>query len=240
MTHPITQWHRPSVVNAIQTTRRSAQTLDFDAHPSSNQDIRPLLSAVDIELPQPVFFLQQVHGAEVVEYMHPPQAHFVQTADACFTRQPGIICAIMTADCLPVLLTDEAGSFVAAVHCGWRSLYAGILQQLIKTIQPRAEVLAWLGPCIQQPNYEVDGAFMKNYLKTHPDASSAFTPVQNDHCYASLPIMAIRQLNALGISLIDQDGRCTYSDDQLYSWRRDNTPQRMASLIWLKPNNQPL
>jgi YfiH family protein len=139
----------------------------------------------------------------------------------------------MTADCLPVLLTDDQGSFVAAVHCGWRSLYAGILSQVMATVASEHQVLAWLGPCIQQPQYEVTTEFRDHYLQQHPDSADAFTTPVKEHCHASLTVMARRQLLTLNIKHISQDERCTFNNHRLYSWRRDQTTRRLASLIWI-------
>jgi YfiH family protein len=234
MTQYIEQWPRPSVVAAVQTTNECSGLTPFDAHPD-NQTTQQLQWLADqFALPHPVFFLKQVHGNQVIEYSQPPTGHFRFQADACFTRQTNTVCAIMTADCLPVLLTDETASFVAAVHCGWRSLFAGILDQVLTRVAPDSAVTAWLGPCIQQAQYEVTESFKTNYLRLHPDAGPAFTEVSGGHCQASLTTLAKIQLDKLGVSQVSQDLRCTHDDPGLHSWRRNQTPQRMASLLWLK------
>lgn len=239
MTHLITDWPVPHRVHALQTTNSCGPVTDFDVHPAHNPKMNQQLLQAGFALPAPVRMLKQVHGDQVVAYRHSTNQEGQPEADACFTRQAGIVCAVMTADCLPVLLTDDQASFVAAVHCGWRSLYAGILSRVIEAVKPEHPVLAWLGPCIQQPQYEVTTAFKDHYLQRHPTAAAAFSTSVNGHCQASLPAMARAQLSALNITRVSQDDRCTFSDQSLYSWRRDQTPKRLASLIWLDPLNTP-
>jgi len=233
MTHLITDWPVPHRVHALQTTNRCGSDTAFDVHPTHNPQLNQQLVQAGFKLPAPVRMLKQVHGDRVVEYHDTPNKDFQYNADACFTRQPGVVCAVMTADCLPVLLTDVEAGFVAAVHCGWRSLYAGILSRVIAAIQPDHQVLAWLGPCIQQPQYEVTTEFRDLYLAQHPTAVDAFTTAVDGHCHASLTAMARQQLSALQITRVSQDSRCTYKDPDLYSWRRNQPPQRLASMIWL-------
>lgn len=234
MTHLIHHWHTPNHVHALQTTN----TLDnevFDIHPEySNQQQLEHLSS-KFNLPHQPKFLRQVHGGNVIEYTAQTETGFNHQADACFTRATNVICGILTADCLPVLMTDTKGSFVAAVHCGWRSLYADILSITLNIINPRDEVLVWFGPCIQQAQYEVGEDFVDNYLSKHPNAASAFKPVSNNKSFASLYQLAESQLNKLNINNISKSHECTYLDSNYYSWRENQTPQRMASLIWLAP-----
>jgi YfiH family protein len=239
MTHLITDWPVPHRVHALQTSNTCGSVTDFDVHPAHNPLLNQQLSLAGFAIPAPVNLLKQVHGDQVVEYPQSTSQTASLEADACFTRQAGIVCAVMTADCLPVLLTDDRGGFVAAVHCGWRSLYAGILARVIEAVKPEHQVLAWLGPCIQQLQYEVTTAFRDHYLDQHPEASEAFTTVVNGHCQASLSTMAKHQLSALNITRISEDQRCTHSDDNLYSWRRNQTTKRLASMIWMtQPEGQ--
>ncbi|TDR20850.1 peptidoglycan editing factor PgeF [Marinicella litoralis] len=240
MTHLINQWQRPARVKVLQTSRSlinplSNPTNGFDVHPNhaDPDHMHALITA--FELPHEPIFMQQVHGNQVIEYLEPPKAHFDVQADACFTRLPDVICAVMTADCLPVIMTDTEGSFVAAVHCGWRSLYANILSQTLEAINPQHEVLVWFGPCILQDQYEVDESFVVNYLKRHPDANNAFTEIIDHNSLASLYTMAEIQLQNLGIKQIQQSMECTYLNKQYYSWRENSTPHRMGTMAWIKP-----
>lgn len=174
-----------------------------------------------------------MHGNQVLEYTEQPKSQLVQQADACFTRKRGVICSVMTADCLPVLLTDKLGTFVAAIHCGWRSLYAGILKKTVNQINSKHPLLAWFGPCIQQLQYEVDEPFIDHYLKKHPNSNTAFSDIKAGKSSANLYLMAQIQLNELDIQLIDTTNQCTFLCSNYYSWRQNNTTKRMASLIWL-------
>ncbi len=234
MTHLINQWQRPAHVAAIQTSRVFLQQRCFDIHPnhSSTAEVDSLVE--EFKLPHTPIFMHQTHHNKIIEYIEPPKNHLTTQADACFTRTPNVICAVMTADCLPVLMTDTEGSFVAAIHCGWRSLYANILSETIAAINPKKDVLVWFGPCIQQQKYEVDNAFVTNYLKRHPGSSKAFTAIINHKSHANLYQMAEIQLNKLGIEHINQSNECTYLNDQYFSWRENATPHRMSSMVWIK------
>ena len=235
MTHWIEQWHRPAHVMAIQTTNSIAQHPSFDVHPKLSKPELIKQLAAEFDLPHAPKFLQQVHGNQVVEYTQQPDSQMTRPADACFTRSKNVICAVMTADCLPVLLTDIAGSFVAAVHCGWRSLYASILRETLKSINSEDQIFAWFGPCIQAKQYQVDESFVINYLKQHPNSHSAFTTIKAGKSFADLYAMASIQLNALGVKRIEAANQCTFLDPNYYSWRQNNSPKRMASMVWLEP-----
>lgn len=239
MTHLLNQWQRPVAVGALQITSLMGKDLGFDVHPSHRDPQWFSQMVAEFNLPHEPKFLQQVHGADVIEWQHPPAADFLYRADACYTRADDVICAVMTADCLPILLTDDQASFVAALHGGWRSLAAGIIGKTLEAINPVSPVLAWLGPCIQTAQYEVDQAFVKNYLNQHPLAESAFTPVVNGKSHASLQTMATLQLKQHGIKAIQQDSDCTYLHPQYHSWRQNQTHARMATLVWKSSSTQP-
>ncbi|MCX7552683.1 peptidoglycan editing factor PgeF [Marinicella sp. S1101] len=243
MTHPINQWltqaddPKPSI-RAVQTTRFLSPNQAFCVHPEHHHKIGLEQLTEKFQLPHHVKLLRQVHGNQIIEYQEMPQTHFQHQADACFTRKPGIVCAIMTADCLPVLMTDKQTSFVAAVHCGWRSLIAGILDLTVKKINSSHEVYAWFGPCIQAAQYEVDAAFVENYLNQHPDAASAFSPISQGKSHADLYQLASLQLQACGVKQIQQSNECTYLSGNYYSWRENQNPHRMATMIWIEPPHQ--
>ncbi len=234
MTHLIKPWLIPDCVHAVQTTQYFTGIQGtFDVHPQqANADEMEKLKQ-HFNMPHIPRFLKQVHEATVIEYHEPPSSDFTRHADACFTRRPDIVCAVMSADCLPVLLTDTLGTFVAAVHCGWRSLYAEILSHTIEAINPSHQILAWFGPCIQQAQYEVDETFVRNYLDKHSDCETAFTPIIKGKSHANLYQLALLQMQKISDCQISFANECTYLDDRYYSWRKDQTTQRMASLIWL-------
>lgn len=239
MTHLIKHWQQPSCVVALQATNKLGSQELFNIHPkeATPSSIQELVDR--FQLPHAPHFLNQVHGNDVVEYKSKNQLlmskQMSQSADACFTRLPNIICAVLTADCLPILLTDKKGTFVAAIHCGWRSLYANIIAVTVSAIKPKYEVIAWLGPCIQAAQYEVDEAFAHHYLKQHPNAQGAFTTVINGKCQADLYQLANTQLKDLGINHITYSNQCTYLNAEYYSWRENKTTSRMATMAWLIP-----
>jgi len=177
-------------------------------------------------------WLEQVHGIEVVEALPGTLA----TADACWTRTPGVACAIMTADCLPVLFTDRAGTVVAAAHAGWRSLVAGVLEQTLAAMQVNAdEVLVWLGPAIGPQVFEVGPEVREAFVAQHAAASAAFVPSPRaGHWLADLYQLARIRLAVAGVPAVYGGGYCTLTDSRFYSYRRNAVTGRMASLVWLR------
>jgi YfiH family protein len=234
MTHTIQQWHKSGHVHALQTSNTLIDEA-FDIHPNHSDPQQMTQLASIFALPHQPKFVKQVHGSKVIEYENMPSKDFNTEADACFTRAPGVICSVLTADCLPVLMTDTNGTFVAAIHCGWRSLYANILSATINIINPSHEINVWFGPCIQPSQYEVDEEFVNNYLSKHPYAAEAFSPISNLKSFANLYQLAEMQLNNMGINNISKANECTHTDPRYYSWRENQTPKRNATLIWMSP-----
>lgn len=184
-----------------------------------------------LNLPAEPTWLQQVHGHHVIAADSADAA----PADASWSDRPGVVCAVLTADCLPLLLTDRAGTCVAAVHVGWRGLVAGLVDATVATLpaQP-ADLLAWLGPAIGPNAFEVGADVRKACLDTLTDADTCFTPGRPGHWQADLPGLAERALRQAGIEACYNSRLCTYSDPaRFYSYRRDGTTGRMASLIWM-------
>ena len=178
-------------------------------------------------------WLNQVHGIEVVK------AHkffSAPNADASFTQQKQLACAILTADCLPVLFCNQQGTQVAAAHAGWRGLAAGVLEATYQTFLPDDEVLVYLGPAISQKAFEV-GAEVKTVFEQviGSEASHCFSPnpTKAGHFYADLYALARIKLKRLGVQCISGGQDCTFSDIRFYSYRKQNTTGRFASAIWL-------
>ncbi|HTK97538.1 MAG TPA: peptidoglycan editing factor PgeF [Pseudomonadales bacterium] len=185
-------------------------------------------------VPLVVCWLKQVHGTDVVdadrEYTTPP------TADAALAQTPRRACAILTADCVPVLLCDRAGTMVGAAHCGWRGLAQGVLAELAQRLPTRAaNLIAWLGPGIGPARYEVGRDVRDALLRSLPVSlvARALRP-SRDKWLADLYELARAQLHALGIPEVYGGGFCTYEDERFYSYRRDGVTGRMATLIWLE------
>jgi hypothetical protein len=183
-------------------------------------------------LPAEPVWLAQVHGTTVADLDATPAI----TADAAFTRQPGRVCAILTADCLPVLLTEESGGVVAAAHAGWRGLAGGVIEATVRAVgEPPGRLMAWLGPAIGPDHFEVGAEVREAMLREDPRASGAFTLNARGRFMADLGALARRRLEALGVSRIYGNGQCTYTDaDRYFSHRRDGTTGRQATLIWLE------
>jgi len=185
-------------------------------------------------------WLEQVHGNHVVDVMSHSDEPMV--ADAAITRRRDIALAIMTADCLPILLVNNAGNEIAAIHAGWRPLAANIIEQTIAKMHSSAEqVYAWMGPCIGPSAFEVGQEVMQIFCQISPQFQAAFSPVSATHnasdeqkYFADLQLIATLQLTALGVKDITRLAECTYQhSDKYYSYRRDKITGRMASIICL-------
>ncbi|AMO74536.1 peptidoglycan editing factor PgeF [Pseudomonas citronellolis] len=177
-------------------------------------------------------WLSQVHGIEVVE----ADPSRVATADASWSATPGIACAVLTADCLPALFCDRAGTRVAAAHAGWRGLAGGVLEATLdKLAVPAAEMLAWLGPAIGPQAFEVGPEVREAFLADHAETKVAFVPSVNAGRYmADIYQLARIRLAARGVTAVYGGGLCTFSDtERFYSYRRNPRTGRQASLVWL-------
>jgi len=177
-------------------------------------------------------WLSQVHGIEVVE----ADPSRVATADASWSATPGIACAVLTADCLPALFCDRAGTRVAAAHAGWRGLAGGVLEATLdKLAVPAAEVLVWLGPAIGSQAFEVGPEVREAFMADHAEAAAAFVPSVNAGRYmADIYQLARIRLAARGVTAVYGGGLCTFSDaERFYSYRRNPRTGRQASLVWL-------
>ena len=180
--------------------------------------------------------MKQVHGSAVVDAATAADA---VAADACFTRQAGVACRIVTADCLPILLCSRAGNEVAAIHAGWRGLQAGVIEASLAELQTAAaDLLAWLGPAISQDHYEVGGELREAFLASAPASMEAQVETcfyrSGDRYHADLAGLARLQLEFAGLTHIYGGEHCTYADPGLfYSYRRDGADTgRMSSVIY--------
>ncbi|WOD12194.1 peptidoglycan editing factor PgeF [Pseudomonas sp. NyZ704] len=179
-------------------------------------------------------WLVQTHSTDVVR----ANSALTLEADAAWTDEPGIACTIMTADCLPVLFCDRAGTKVAAAHAGWRGLLDGVLENTLNALATEpSEVLAWFGPAIGPQAFEVGSEVRDAFIQVDPQAASAFVPSDRaGHFLADIYQLARQRLNAFGVQSISGGDQCTVSDPlRFYSYRRDGQTGRMASLIWLSP-----
>ncbi len=190
-------------------------------------------------LPGEPAWLNQVHGRAVADLDGPsPPAGGGRAAgqDAAFTRRRGRICAILTADCVPVLLAAAGGGMVAAAHAGWRGLAAGVLAATAGAFgADPATLVAWIGPCIGRDAYEVGPEVRDAMLGAMPAAQAAFRANAHGRYQADLVLIARRQLQSLGISRIYGGTECTFTDaNRYFSHRRDGQTGRQGTLIWLE------
>jgi YfiH family protein len=186
-------------------------------------------------LPDEPLWLEQVHGAAVVPHAgavgRPPRA------DAAVAREPGRVCAVMTADCLPVVFADHAGTRLGVAHAGWRGLVGGVLQATIAALEvPPPELHAWLGPAIGPATFEVGPEVRSAYLASLavPDTRSCFQANEHGRYFADLYGLARLVLREAGVTSVHGGGWCTHQDVQrFFSFRRDGVTGRMATLAWL-------
>ncbi|MGY0217840.1 peptidoglycan editing factor PgeF [Endozoicomonadaceae bacterium StTr2] len=180
-------------------------------------------------------WLKQVHGADVVVAKGD---HSEPEADACWTAEAGQPCTAMTADCLPVLFCDQAGSRVAAAHAGWRGLAGGVLENTIQSMgcEPR-QLMAWMGPAIASCHFEVGSEVRAAFITRHDQTEPAFTPsTRSGHWMADLYQIARIRLEAAGVTQVYGGEYCTYCDkEKFFSYRRGQESGRMASFIWIDP-----
>lgn len=238
----IPNWPVPANVVALQTTRLGGvssapfDSLNLGAHvnddPIAVAKNRQLLSPY---LPNEPVWVNQVHGIEVIDAA---QSACLQNADASFTTKPNVVCVTMTADCLPVLLCDKAGTVVAAVHAGWRGLCDGVIEAAVNKLPvEHSEILAWLGPAIGPKAFEVGSEVRAQFIAKDAQAASAFQ-TNGNKWLGDIYQIARQRLNYLGVTQIYggsvNEDFCTYTDaTRFYSFRRDDVTGRMASLIWL-------
>jgi YfiH family protein len=234
-------WPLPKGVAACSSTRIGGvsqdawESLNLGAHCGDNlehvDENRKRMFAAG-HLPSKPVWLEQVHGTDVLKLTGEPYTS--KRADASYSNIPGTVCAVMTADCLPVLLCNQAGTEVAAAHAGWRGLCAGVLEETVACFADRPEnIIAWLGPAIGPQAFEVGPEVRDAFIAADAQAASAFH-IKGDKYLANIYQLARQRLNNVGITHIFGGDRCTFTEKgDFFSYRRDNTTGRMASFIWL-------
>ncbi|WP_407322196.1 purine nucleoside phosphorylase YfiH [Dickeya ananatis] len=237
----IPDWPAPARVRACSTTRLGGvsnapyDSLNLGNHvgdsPLHVQDNRQRLLAT-AGLPVMPHWLQQVHGTQVINLDQVSSDSL--TGDAAYTTRQDRVCAVMTADCLPVLFCSANGDEVAAAHAGWRGLQAGVLEETLRHFHARpADILAWMGPAIGPQQFEVGGGVREAFLQVDPIADCAFVP-RNGKFLADIYQLARLRLEAAGVTQVFGGEYCTVSDSgRFFSYRRDGMTGRMATLIWL-------
>lgn len=241
-------WAAPPGVRAAVTTRAggvsagSFATFNLAAHvgdaPLAVAENRARLAAT-LDLPSAPFWLHQVHGAIVAVHPGPGSSTpgMPPTADAAVADGPGAVLAVLTADCLPVVLARADGSAVGIAHAGWRGLAGGVVEATAAALAilpgAGAELVAWLGPSIEPAAFEVGAEVREAFLGRDEGAGACFVPNARGRWQADLAGLARRTLSRLGVSRIYGDSPGTYADaDRWYSHRRDPGSGRMATLVW--------
>ena len=239
--HPdwiVPDWPAPDNVKALVTTR--AGGISKGPFASLNLGLRtgddPQAVAANRDrlnscLPQQPKWLQQVHGASVVET--DAQAEMCE-ADAGVARRPGTVCAVLVADCIPVLLADRAGTTVAIAHAGWRGLAGGVIENTVgRMAVDSRDLIAYLGPGIGPGAFEVGANVRDAFLARDAEAGAAFTPHAAGKWLADLFLLARQCLRRAGVGAVHGEALCTYSDARrFFSYRRERTTGRMAAVIW--------
>lgn len=234
-------WPAPHNVQAICTTRMGGvseapfDTLNLGDHVGDEPRVvarnRELVAEI-LQLPAKPFWLQQVHGVKVarqnVDNLGCP-------ADASVAFQASEVCVVMTADCLPVLFCDRAGTRIAAAHAGWRGLCDGVLEETIHALDCEpSEILAWMGPAIGPQAFEVGEEVRAAFMAHDEHAAVAFKPLVAGKWLANIYELGRQRLAASGVLAVYGGDFCTYTQkDLFFSFRRDQQTGRMASLIWL-------
>lgn len=244
------QWGKtlPSV-RALQTTRACGNSLSpFDDGSGEGglnlgvhvgdvaEHVQQNRAQIRKYFPAEPAWLTQVHGTTVIDAA---QVQNAPEADASFTTQPGLVCAIMTADCLPVLFADAEGRAVGAAHAGWRGLAGGVLENTVAAMREAGAVNlhAWLGPAIGPQQFEVGEDVVQAFVAKDVAMQLAFKPIveRPGKYLADIYQLARQTLAKIGVTQISGGNLCTVSDSaKFYSFRRDGVTGRMASLIWLE------
>ncbi len=236
----IANWPAPDNICALTTTRLTGMSMppydgnnlalhvgDVDAHVQHNR--RNLVTR--LSLPNQPAWLLQTHTNHCVVIDDDPD----RNADAAVTRNQSTPLAIMTADCLPILLCNHQGTEIAAIHAGWKGLLNGIVENTLKKMYSQPNTLmAWVGPAICQACYETGKNVRDDYIQRYPFVTKAFQN-KGSGVHANLPMLAELILNHAGVNAVYQSNACTYEQEkQFYSYRRESQTGRIASLIWFK------
>lgn len=236
------RWPAPERVRAFSTTRQGGVSEDGylglnlgarcgDTPARVDENRRRLRH--NAALPSEPVWLTQVHGNKVITLDCPPDQ--APEADGAVTGSPNLVCAVLTADCLPVLLCDLDGTRVGVAHAGWRGLVAGVIENAVAGLGCKQDrIIAWLGPCIGQSAFEVGPEVRRAMLDFDPGCDAAIRPGRGDRWHIDLHAVARRRLAMIGVERVGESDDCTYSDARrFYSYRRDGVCGRMATLIWL-------
>ncbi|CAL7960357.1 polyphenol oxidase YfiH [Gammaproteobacteria bacterium] len=227
-------WPAPKNVKAFTTKRIGGNfNLHIGNNPNNVLANRKKLYQ-ELNLPAEPFWLKQEHTNTVI-HLEPNTTIIEPIADAAFATTPNLVCVVTTADCVPILVCDQNGTIVAAIHAGWKGIATGIIEATIKAMNTNpTKLLAWLGPAIGANSFEAGEDMREIFIKSNPESQKAFV-AHNDRFLTNIYLLASQCLNTVGITAIYGGKYCTFTQKELFfSFRREGISSgRMASLIWL-------
>jgi len=217
----IPDWPAPPGVRAFVTTR----PVDLGS-PGEREALRP-------EFPSEPRWMKQVHGAQVADLDRASEGAPL-VADAAVTAAQGRVAVVLTADCMPVLLSDVEGTRIGIAHAGWRGMAGGVIENTVRAMDTDpARVIAWMGPAIGPKAFEVGEDVLEAFARVDPKAREAFRPDRPGKYYADLYALARQRLAMAGVTRIWGGGFCTFHDDaRFFSYRRGGERGRMGAFIW--------
>ena len=239
-------WHAPAHVHAGTTTRTGGispapyESFNLADHVGDNpayvEHNRKLLCH-GLSLDGSPCWLQQMHGNRIINIAESCVEPLInQQGDGSYTCYKHRICAVLTADCLPLLMCNGRGTEISAIHIGWRGYSENIITSAVtRFTSPACDLMAWIGPCISAKYYEVGPEVHTTCTRVTGDPAIGFTAIRNKHWLADLVALVKFQLQVCGVTNIHGGDHCTHAEaDQFYSFRRDGVTGRMASLIWME------
>ena len=239
----VPDWRAPKRVRAFVTTRAGGVSAgEFESMnlgSSSGDDAANVARnrlIVREQLPSMPRWMKQVHGTDVAQLDRLGESD-VPIADAAVTSQPGRVAVVLTADCMPLFLCDEAGEHVAVVHAGWRGMAAGVIESTVRVIGAApSQLMAWMGPTIGPSAFEVGPEVREAFVAHDPDAREAFRSHKSGKFMADLYALARQRLGGVGVRSVSGGGFCTFTDTaRFFSYRRAKASGRMGAFIWLEP-----
>ena len=220
------EWDVPKNIFALQTIRNISPSKE-----PLNKNQTKLTTNLGFEfINKKAIGLNQSHSNISIELPSDDR-----DADASYTTHNKVVCSIRTADCMPLLITDEEGSFVAAIHAGWRGLASSIIENTLKKINVKGKFIVWIGPHISQEFFEVGAEVRNIFLENDSASAEAFINAANGKYLLSMLKVAQLKLQNLGVEKIYVTKNfCTYKNANYYSYRRETSKERMTSLIWIE------
>lgn len=247
----VADWPAPPGVLALTTTRTDsldADTTSKRGEPTTrrtpDEAFGAMANHLTALLPSLPIYLKQVHGTTVVVLDNASTTaarHKPPVADAAVTRLRGVVCAVATADCLPVVFADRRGETIGIAHAGWRGLAAGVLEATVSAMVDQGatagDLIAWFGPAIGPSVFEVGADVFTAFCANDSRAAACFVPYREGKWLADIDALARRRLAACGVNDVNGGGWCTFSDaTRFHSYRRERTTGRMTTLAWLAPS----